>query len=164
MKIYSTKYTHNMKKIATVLFVTLMIFTISGKAQGGDRQEKIERLKVAFITEKLDLSVEEAEKFWPVYNQFSDQRKEIKKSLRDLKKKLEFSYTANDIISYTDQMAVLEKKEVDLKAKFVKDALPILGPAKTVKLASLEEEFKKELLQRLKERRQAGGGQQMRKN
>jgi hypothetical protein len=151
-----------MKKIASLIILALMAFTITSQAQGGDKQERIEKLKVAFITEKLALSTEEGDKFWPIYNEFSKERKATKKSIRDLRKKLEFSYTATDIVNYTDQIATLEKKEIDLKAKFVKDTLPVLGPAKTVKLASLEEEFKKELLQKIKERRQ--GGEQMRKN
>jgi len=151
-----------MKKITSILLFTILLFTVKSQAQGGDRQERIEQLKVAFITEKLDLSDQEAEKFWPVFNDFSAQRKATKKSIRDLKKKLEFSYTPNDIISLSDQIATLDKKEIDLKNQLVKDVLPILGPAKTVKLAGLEEEFKKELLKKMKERRQGGEG--MRKN
>jgi hypothetical protein len=42
-------------------------------AQPGDKQnraEKVQALKIAFITQKLDFTSEEAQRFWPVYNRY----------------------------------------------------------------------------------------------
>ena len=53
-----------------------MLGCFSGiKAQDGDktRAEKIEALKIAFITQKLQLTTDEAQKFWPVYNQYENE-------------------------------------------------------------------------------------------
>jgi Spy/CpxP family protein refolding chaperone len=64
----------NMKKLmmmtAAVLmatFFTTPIFAQGPPADGGDKGEKIEALRIAFITQELQLTPQEAQKFWPVY-------------------------------------------------------------------------------------------------
>ena len=56
-----------MKHIYTffiVVFITSSVFS----QKRGENKEKIKALKIAYLTEKLDLSSNEAEKFWPIYN------------------------------------------------------------------------------------------------
>ncbi|HVK49362.1 MAG TPA: hypothetical protein VM488_15990, partial [Pseudobacter sp.] len=61
-----------MKHIFTIL-AAFFVITFSANAQEERKTQrepgaKIEALKIAFFTRKLDLSTEEAQKFWPVYN------------------------------------------------------------------------------------------------
>jgi hypothetical protein len=59
-----------MKKYLLILFVMLGSFSILKAQDGNDtRAEKIKSLKIAFITQKLQLSTDEAQKFWPIYDQ-----------------------------------------------------------------------------------------------
>jgi hypothetical protein len=58
-----------MKKYLLVLLLTLGSLS-QIKAQNG---EKIQTLKIAFITQKLQLTPDEAEKFWPIYNQYDNE-------------------------------------------------------------------------------------------
>ena len=69
-----------MKQI--VLIFSLFIGFISVKAQNEnqDRNERIEATRIAFITERLNLSSKEATVFWPVYNEFSNQLKKIRQA------------------------------------------------------------------------------------
>jgi DNA polymerase elongation subunit (family B) len=48
-------------------------------------REKLEAQRIAYITNKLDLSSEESIKFWPVYNEYSKKRLEIRKENRELR-------------------------------------------------------------------------------
>ena len=51
----------------------LLLFTSLGFSQGfRDKKEKIKALKIAFISQKLSLTTEQAEKFWPIYNKYED--------------------------------------------------------------------------------------------
>jgi hypothetical protein len=59
-----------MKRFLLYLFIVFSVF--SGKSQNGNR---LEALKIAYITNKLNLSPEEAQKFWPVYNQYAEELK-----------------------------------------------------------------------------------------
>jgi hypothetical protein len=48
------------------------------------REQDIEALKVAFLSKQLELTPEEAQQFWPVYNQYSTELKQIIKSDPDV--------------------------------------------------------------------------------
>ena len=68
------------KALLTILFI---VIAASGLlvAQGGDR---LESLRIAYITKQLQLTPQEAEKFWPVYNSYDG---EMKKMVRDHRQK-----------------------------------------------------------------------------
>ncbi|MDZ7645880.1 MAG: hypothetical protein U5K54_01165 [Cytophagales bacterium] len=51
-------------------------------------QEKIKNLRIAYISDKLGLTPDQAEKFWPVYREFSDQRKGIRQEMIDARKQI----------------------------------------------------------------------------
>lgn len=63
-----------MKKylLITALFVS---FLLPAMAQDDNKNDggRIVALKIAYITKKLNLSPEEAQKFWPVYNKYTDE-------------------------------------------------------------------------------------------
>lgn len=163
---------HNRLTLRNAFLALLLLFS-SWKAmaqpdgpdgpQDEKRKERIERLKRAYISEKLDLTVEEAEKFWPIYNDFNGKRESIRKAIRQAHKSMDAATTDKQVSDLLDQIATNRKEEVEAEIKFGKDALPVLGPEKTKRLMGLEQEFKKEMMQRLKERRDngqgAGGGQ-----
>ena len=66
-----------MKSIITLLAITLFSL-LSLQAQEGN--DKIESLKIAYITKRLQLTPEESQKFWPVYNQYEAEKKQIRLS------------------------------------------------------------------------------------
>jgi hypothetical protein len=68
-----------MKTIFTLL-VFFFVFAQTSVAQDGQGNEKIEQLKIAFITKHLKLTTDEAQKFWPVYNQYEAEKKQARKS------------------------------------------------------------------------------------
>lgn len=151
--------TPTMKQISTYLFLALIGCCIASTSYGqpAAREERIENLKIAFITEKLDLSVEESQRFWPLYNAFNKERKANKKAMREVKNKMKTTTSTQEMVQWIDQLAELKARDVKAEAEFTKASLPVLGIEKTKRLAQLEDEFKKEILQRLKERRAASG-------
>lgn len=97
-------------------------------------QDDIQQAKIAFFTEKLELSTAEAEKFWPVYNEYQAAKKTIKEKYQD-----------NPGPEKMEEESTLLKK---YNAKY-KEILPA---TKVAKLYKAEEEFKKILLDILKGR------------
>ena len=66
------------------LLLVLMSLTALVKAQDEalnteKKQQGIDALKVAFISRELDLTPDEAQKFWPIYNQYA---KDLKNTIR----------------------------------------------------------------------------------
>ena len=78
------------------LFITTQLFAQPGNKPGNsssqDRHEKIEQLKITFITRELNLTSSEAQQFWPVYNEMSDQLKIEKKKQRVIIKSLKTNF------------------------------------------------------------------------
>lgn len=146
-----------MKKI--ILIFTAILFSSFAFSQSmKDKKEKIKALKVAFITEKLKLTSEEAQKFWPIYNTFDDKQFEIRHNkIRLVMKQIEedgvenisekqAQNLVNDLLNSEDELHILKKK-------FMSDLLKVLPAKKIVLLRKAEEEFNRKLLREFRERK-----------
>ncbi|MCC6600805.1 MAG: hypothetical protein IT223_09045 [Crocinitomicaceae bacterium] len=154
--------TKTMKNVTFSLLLLAFSFCAIAQTEAGQdekRQEKIERLKRAFISEKLELTVAEAEKFWPVYNEYNSKKKELKKTIRKTDKELrEKNGGEKETVAAIDVITKNKREEVDIDDKFLRDSMAMLGYAKVQKLMGIDEEFRRELKERLKERREEKGG------
>ncbi|WP_291961998.1 hypothetical protein [Maribacter sp.] len=135
------------------LFVTTLSF-----GQRNQDWEKINSLKVAFITEKLSLSSKEAQEFWPVYNEYQEKRNALrKKSHNQIRGKIKDSNTltekeAENLLALHIQ---IEEEEEALDSSFLKKVSKVITAKKTLLLLRSEEEFKRQLM---KQYRQNKGG------
>jgi len=113
-------------------------------------KEKMEAHKIAFITSELDLSPEEAQVFWPLYNQYEDEKTEIRKertrhsNLDDLD-----DDQANELIK-----THLENKSrsLALETKYVEKFKEVLPSKKVLQLMIIERKFKEKVLKDLRGR------------
>lgn len=134
-----------LKHLIITLFVLCTHFTW---AQGGN---KVEALRVAFISKRLDLTSAEAEKFWPVYNEYTDKMQAIKKNLRQAyKRRVEpLSDKDADELYKLDQQS--HQAEADVYRQYSEKLKAIIGVKKMIVLRVAEEEFRKELIKTIKE-------------
>ncbi|VXB00341.1 Sensor of ECF-type sigma factor [Flavobacterium sp. 9AF] len=139
-----------MKRKLTLLLILIVSFSF---AQGGmkEKKEKIKALKVAYITEKLDLTAEEAQKFWPVYNAFDDKQFEIKHNkMRTIVNQFESggfeSLSEKEALELITKMEDYEDEMHTLKKKYIKDLIKVIPAKKIIKLKKAEEEFNRKLL------------------
>lgn len=122
-----------------LLLIIALIFSFSfvhaqddGK---GPKGEKIQALKIAFITQKLDLTVDEAQKFWPVYNRYEA---EIKQVINENK-------NSGDAIAS-------EEKILNIKKRYRQEFINVVGQPKANTLFNAEREFRGVLMRHLKNR------------
>ena len=158
----------NLLLILGVLVISTQAFSQPDPDEMDDtRRNKIETLKRAYISEKLDLTISEAEKFWPVYNEFDAKKTALRKAMRQPNKKLkEGTAGEKETIALIEEVNQKRKEEIDLESQFLKDVMPILGARKVMKLTQLQKDFQRELMKKIKERREEMKGQrpgQMRK-
>lgn len=141
-----------MKNIKLILLITFL-FVINSNAQlNVDKKEQIKALKVAFITNELSLTSDEATKFWPIFNSFEAKQQEIRGTrTKSLLKKM----SDEDLESMSDKdasalLTQLENTEEDLftnRKKMIMSLKGILSPKKLLKLKRAEDNFSKKLLQ-----------------
>jgi hypothetical protein len=117
-----------------------------------DRRDEIESMKIAYLTRKLDLTPEEAQKFWPIFNQLKKARKDHSSHKQDLKNDLS-SVSDKEVEKMVDGEIIFRQQEVDIIKKYHPQFKQVLPIKKVAQLYSAEDEFKRELLEKIKERR-----------
>ncbi|MCX7861497.1 MAG: hypothetical protein N2449_00695 [Bacteroidales bacterium] len=136
--------------IATALF----LFLQNGYSQHQQckHREQIKAQKVAFLTNKLDLTVQEAQAFWPLYNEFEKKKDDIFDAQRNLYTQLDNNTTISDkeMVELADKYIELEVAEAKLLAEYHAKFKKVLPIRKVVILYSSDRMFKKELLKQLK--------------
>ncbi|MCF6348131.1 MAG: sensor of ECF-type sigma factor [Flavobacteriaceae bacterium] len=146
-----------MKKLVLSL-VILLFTTITVVAQGINR-DRIKALKTAHITNALSLTSIEAEKFWPVYNEFDQKIHQIKiVKTRQLTRKIQLAGGIEKLSEAEADAVLREFIEIDFnianeKKKLHKNLTGIISSKKMIKLLKAEQSFNKELLKRLREKR-----------
>ncbi|NRA91560.1 MAG: sensor of ECF-type sigma factor [Psychroserpens sp.] len=148
-----------MKQLITIL---VCIITFSAVAQPPDRKirERIKSQKIAFITDKLDLTTEEAQKFWPVYNTYDDTTEQIRnEDLRAIRREMRENrdMSEKEADALLDRLINADNKMHQAKQKLVEDLKNVLPSRKIILLKAAEDEFNKKLLDRLKEFRDKRG-------
>lgn len=140
-----------MKAKITYLLLLICSFQLGFGQEKDARKEKIKTLKIAFISQKLDLTSEEAEKFWPVYNKYDEKIMQLKEE--QLKLKLQNrNLTGEEALKKIEEAEQKEAEIMALKKKMRTELIPIITAEKVLKLEQLEHEFHRKLLEKLRER------------
>lgn len=143
----------------TKIFILLFLSSILSFGQNfKDKKEKIKALKVAYLTEKLELTKDEAEKFWPIYNAFDEKQFEIrhgkmKKIINAIENGGIENISEKEAKSLISQMESSEDELHNLKKKFMEDLQKVLSAKKIILLKKSEEEFNRKLLREFKQRK-----------
>lgn len=120
-----------------------------------EKKENIEAMKIAFLTNKLDLTPEEAQKFWPVYNQYQEKLHELRKKRRMDEKESKRNFdelTDKELEQGIENDLAARQKELDLQKEYNTKFKAVLPIRKVSKLYAAEEQFKMVLLDRLKDK------------
>ncbi|WP_405371141.1 MULTISPECIES: hypothetical protein [unclassified Nonlabens] len=148
-----------------IVFVLLFSFVVKAQGPEGGRDnhsnkemhDKIKSLAIAHINKELNLSSEEAEKFWPLYNEVKDERSRLEKVKKNLIKKLEGEFdtmTEKQAVAYVDEMVQLDQKigatNLDYKHN---EIIQVIGAKRFLKLKKAELDFRRKMIREYKERR-----------
>ncbi len=140
-----------MNRILRILTLLLLLFNrqlLSAQPE----KDKVEALRVSFISKRVELTGAEAEKFWPVYNEYNDKIKAIRKNLRQSYRKKSETLTEKEAeeLYYLDLQS--KQAETDVHKVYSEKIKGIIGFKKFVKLRQAEEDFKREIINTIKEK------------
>lgn len=169
MKFMNDFKTLNMKKVIVIL-IALSVFPLFQVTAQNPNREKLNAYKIAFFTRRMNLTSQEAEKFWPVYNEFQDKRNAIQIQRQALNRNFnqnELNMTEKELIEAGDKSVDLQVQEATLAQEYHKRFKEILSPAKVIRLYQAENQYRLQLLNELKDNKplrnnlqQRGQGQQ----
>jgi hypothetical protein len=132
-----------MKKLLLIITMFLTVGVAAVKAQDDDDDKqpnggRVEALKIAYLTKKLNLSTEEAQRFWPIYNKYSDEIRKVRLDARANK----------------DKEIDTEEKILGIRKKYNGEFVKALSSEKVNSFFKAEKEFGGFLQKELQERRQ----------
>lgn len=138
-----------MKNIITILFLTTLV--IMSKAQSEETLNKIQAARIALITERLDLTPEQAEKFWPIYREYSQKQKSIRKEFSDARKDFDPNSASEDenkkMLELGNQV---KERQLNLEKEYSQRVLSVISSRQLNNLRKAESDFKEMLLKRIK--------------
>lgn len=141
-----------MKKL-TFIVLLLTCFIGSTYAQHNEdkyTKEKLETARIAFITSRLDLTPDQAQKFWPVFNQFSEVRETKLKEISSLMRTNDESLSEVEAKSRVEKKFKLQRELITQEEKFVDHLTGIIDYNQILKLNGLNREFARHVYQRRK--------------
>ena len=147
--------------ITKTLLLTLAFFSIAsltfaqppGMGHNKEAMERIEAARIGFITQKLDLSSEQAEKFWPVFNEYSKKRMAFRDDFKNqFEGKRKEDLTDEDKIKIMDHQIEVKEKELALSKEYKSKFLEILSVDQMIALNQAEDEFRKMLMDKMRDR------------
>lgn len=159
-----------MKSIITLLLG--FVFVASAMAQDIDEQvkdpkaqEKIRAARIAYITEKLGLTPAEAEKFWPIYNEFDQKRRELRLQNKDLRRNPAPNKSQEEIEKAAiAQQHQFRQKELDLEKDYSGRLLNVISAKKVMALPRTEKDFRDLLLRRMQQQQTIREQRQMQRD
>jgi hypothetical protein len=131
--------------IALTFIIPVLGFAQPQGPLSKEARRRIEAQRIGFITQKLDLSTDEATKFWPAYNEYKDALKDMKD---DMERPDLMTITDDEANTIIDRHVIQEQKRLDLQKKLIADLRKVISPRKIILLQASEREFNRGLLKR----------------
>ena len=137
-----------------MIALTFICIAAMAVAQNDRLQDKIEAQRVAFITEQLQLTPEEAQQFWPLYNEYRD--KEIALNKEKIPARGMALMSDQEASDHLDKILDIEQQVLAMKIDYTHQLKSVLSPRKILKLYAAERQFKERLLRIMNQRKNAG--------
>lgn len=135
-------------------FMTTPVTGQTGEKPDDSKRDVVKAHKIAFLTDRLSLTPEEAQRFWPVYNEYQDKREMVQKEMfkdYDIRDMDIDALTDEQATEISDNQIIKAQKLLDVQKEYhiqFKEVLPI---KKVLKLYQAEKDFQHELLRKIRE-------------
>src|SRR5688500_7950637 len=138
------------------IFLLVIIFASISAAGQHDRRgvrgneenrDKIRAAHAAYITQRIELTTSESEKFWPLYREYFEKRRDLRQRMRDARQA-----ESNDKDLLEMDLST-KKEELELERELMEKLQEFIPAEKLVKLRQAEIDFRKLLLRKVQERR-----------
>jgi len=146
---------YSIMKMKRALILILMVLPAIALHAQNPNLEKLNAYKVGFFTKRLNLTASEAEKFWPVYNEYQNEKNKIQVErfamIRNFNQN-ESSMSDEQLTRLGDRLVEAEVKEAELAMQFHGQLKVVLLPAKVIRFYQAENQYKAQLLNELQNR------------
>lgn len=142
-----------LKPLSIATLSLLILFGTTQVSARGIKEDKLKAKKVAFFTQKLNMNSDEAEVFWPVYNEYQEQKEDLFEQRRNIHEQFARSLqkmSNKEVVESLDKLMAISKEEAALLEKYLTKFKEILADKKVAQLFVVEEDYKRFLLQQIR--------------
>ncbi|NPA35651.1 MAG: hypothetical protein GXO47_02265 [Chlorobi bacterium] len=151
-----------MKKLYIYVLLAMTTISLSAQDRFQERMERLKAQKIAFITQRINLTPDEAQVFWPVYNELALKKEELNKKRKEIAQELKNNkntYSETEKEKLADEYVGLKLKDANLDIEYHEKFKKILSIDKVLKLYQAEMAFKGYLMNKLRQQNSNGGPQ-----
>jgi Spy/CpxP family protein refolding chaperone len=132
------------------LLLGLLLVGTAGMGQTKPALQRIQNAKIGLITNRLNLTTEQSQQFWPLYNEYEAKKMDVRLAIRKLNAETN-NLTASDdnILADLRDMMSLRQKEVDLDKEYMNRFLKVVNVRQLAELYKTEQQFNRLLLEKL---------------
>jgi hypothetical protein len=130
-----------MKRTIISLLLIIMVFPAFSQRNRNIDREKLEAARVAFITNRLSLSPQQAEKFWPLFNEHQSSRNELMGQLRGISKEGDDLISGDRAKELIEERFSIQKKMLENEKAFIDKVSQTLSPVQAFKLNEANRDF-----------------------
>jgi hypothetical protein len=150
-----------MKTIISLLVIGFTCLTLQAQENIDDNQprdskvrDKIKAARIGLITQRLNLTPEQAEKFWPLYNEFDQKRADLRKPYQEAQK----NSNSNTIDPKQQQALVdlglkIKQDELNLEKEYSSKIMGVITAQQMLNLRQAEHDFRNIIINMLNNRR-----------
>lgn len=144
-------------RILGIIGILTLLLPVWGQAQDVEWEgngDRIAAVRVAYLTERMRLTPEQAEKFWPLHEAMEQEKKAIEKRMAGLFRQEDISNDdADEIIR---QHFKMEEELLQLKQRYYDKFNQVITPRQVLMYQRASREFKRNLIRQLQQRRRGG--------
>ncbi len=136
--------------IGWMIALTLMTTQLANAQNDLNGRQKIESAKIGLITNRLNLTTDQAPQFWAVYNEYNAKKQELNRRIRQLNNEPSRSnLNDNQLVNGLREVNATKQKLADLDEEYMSRFLKVISPAQLAELYKTEQMFNKMLLNKL---------------
>ncbi|GAA4404547.1 hypothetical protein GCM10023187_22040 [Nibrella viscosa] len=139
-----------MKHVLSWLMISLTLVAGTAAAQNDQGRQKIETAKIGLITNRLNLTTEQAPQFWAVYNEYNTRKQDMYRRLRQLNQQTPRQNSGDaTVIANLREMNTIKQQIADLDGEYMNKFLKVISPKQLAELYEAERMFNKMLIDKL---------------
>lgn len=139
-----------------ILIAFLGFFSLSFAQPPKKDPALFKEMKEAFVQKELAITEEEGTLFWPVFQRYEEERKQLKITAlgTHAERKKPADMTEDELNTFIQKQLDWKEKEAALQKKYIEEFKKILPASKVAKLIVIDEKFRQFLMKQIKEKSQ----------
>ncbi len=150
-----------------IVLIGILSLQLDAQDQGSTQSvnDKIEARKIALITQRLELTPEQAAKFWPIYRELSLKQKDIRQDFRLQRQNFDPKNASEEEMKKMIDLGLkVKERQLNLEREYAERMRQVITNRQMVNLRRAEEEFRQRLMERIQRQRQNAQQQRQRSN